>query len=57
MYVHTVAGVKEGRLVEAHGSFSTASCIRCHSKQDTEEVKVRYSLYTCIVSSIVCQSL
>ena len=35
-----VAGVEGGRLVEAHGSFSTASCTHCHSKQDPLEVKV-----------------
>ena len=35
-----VAGVEGGRLVEAHGSFSTASCTRCHSKQDPQDVKV-----------------
>jgi NAD-dependent SIR2 family protein deacetylase len=34
-----VAGVEGGRLVEAHGSFSTASCTRCHSKQDPQDVK------------------
>jgi NAD-dependent deacetylase sirtuin 3 len=34
-----LAGVQGGKLVEAHGSFSTASCTRCHSKHDPEEVK------------------
>jgi len=35
-----VAGVKPGKLVEAHGSFTTASCTRCKSKQDPEEARV-----------------
>ena len=38
--VNSVAGVKPGKLVEAHGSFSTASCIICKTKQDPDEVKV-----------------
>lgn len=41
-YLFAVAGISPGKLVEAHGSFSTASCIKCKSKQDSEEVKVRF---------------
>jgi len=40
LYLYLVAGVKPGKLVEAHGTFSTASCISCKSKQDPELVKV-----------------
>ena len=35
-----VAGVCGGKLVEAHGSFNTASCIKCKTKHDATEVKV-----------------
>ena len=45
-----VAGVEGGRLVEAHGSFSTASCTRCHSKQDPQDVKV-HTATKCIAFS------
>ena len=56
MFLHAVAGVKPGKLVEAHGSFSTASCIKCKTKQDSAEVKVQitsdccttYALFFCI---------
>ncbi|KAL5499898.1 hypothetical protein EMCRGX_G011366 [Ephydatia muelleri] len=34
-----LAGVLPDRLVEAHGSFDTASCIRCATKHDPKEVK------------------
>ena len=40
-----VAGVSTGKLVEAHGSFSTASCINCKTKQDPEQVKVHVYTY------------
>ena len=49
----TVAGIKPAKLVEAHGSFSTASCIRCESKQDPEEVKVQLHVYYMSVCVIV----
>ena len=35
-----MAGVKTSKLVEAHGTFFTASCISCKSKQDSKIVKV-----------------
>lgn len=35
-----VAGIKPGKLVEAHGSFSTASCMLCHAKHNPDDVKV-----------------
>lgn len=34
-----VAGIKEELLVEAHGTFSTASCISCKVKHDPEKVR------------------
>ncbi|XP_054262883.1 NAD-dependent protein deacetylase sirtuin-3, mitochondrial-like [Macrosteles quadrilineatus] len=34
-----LAGLNNDNLVEAHGSFSTASCIRCYAKQDSEIVR------------------
>ena len=36
----SVEVIKGEKLVEAHGSFSMASCVRCKSKQDPEVVKV-----------------
>ncbi len=39
-----VAGIQAGKLVEAHGSFATASCIQCKTKQDPRQVKVRAHL-------------
>ncbi len=41
-----VAGVQGGKLVEAHGSFASASCIKCKTKQDVEEVKVHTRIHT-----------
>lgn len=34
-----LAGINEEKLVEAHGTFSTATCLRCGSKYSGEEVK------------------
>lgn len=34
-----LAGVVPDRLVEAHGSFDTASCVRCGTKHDPKEIK------------------
>lgn len=36
-----VAGVPPKKLVEAHGTFSTASCTRCGKIQDASKVQVR----------------
>jgi NAD-dependent SIR2 family protein deacetylase len=36
-----VAGVPPKKLVEAHGSFNTASCTRCGKVQDAKKVHVR----------------
>ena len=35
-----MAEVPASKLVEAHGTFSTASCIRCHKSFDGEQIKV-----------------
>jgi len=35
-----VAEVPAGKLVEAHGTFSTASCTRCQKSYDGEQIKV-----------------
>lgn len=40
-----VAGIKPGKLVEAHGSFSTASCTLCHAKHNSDDIKVWFVLY------------
>lgn len=34
-----VAGVPPEKLVEAHGTFYSASCIECGKSQDPEQVK------------------
>ena len=43
--VCAVAGVQAGKLVEAHGSFASASCIQCNTKHNAVEVKV----HTCML--------
>ena len=35
-----MAEIPAAKLVEAHGTFSTASCIRCHKSYDGEQIKV-----------------
>lgn len=34
-----LAGIPGEKLIEAHGSFTTASCIKCHRKQDPEATR------------------
>lgn len=34
-----LADIPAAKLVEAHGTFSTASCIRCHKSYDGEQIK------------------
>ncbi|XP_076331204.1 NAD-dependent protein deacetylase sirtuin-3-like isoform X2 [Tachypleus tridentatus] len=34
-----LAGIPSEKLVEAHGSFNTASCIKCGTKHSSEEIK------------------
>ncbi len=37
--VFAVAGLPPDKVIEAHGTFSTASCVRCHVPQDAAAVK------------------
>ena len=41
-FIQLVAEVPAGKLVEAHGTFSTASCIRCQKSYDGEQIKVQF---------------
>jgi len=34
-----IAGLKESKVIEAHGTFSKAACIRCEEKYDMDELK------------------
>uniref|UniRef100_A0A914USD2 NAD-dependent protein deacetylase n=1 Tax=Plectus sambesii TaxID=2011161 RepID=A0A914USD2_9BILA len=34
-----LAGIKEDKLIEAHGSFSTAACIACDKKYTADDIK------------------
>ena len=53
-----MAGVVPDRLVEAHGSFDTASCIRCATKHDPKEVKVcRESLSSRYLSAFIYKGI
>jgi len=45
-----LAGVEEGKLVQCHGSFATASCMRCKLQVSGEEIKedvLRGEIPTC----------
>jgi len=46
-----VAGIPSSKLVEAHGTFSTASCTKCGKKFDGEKIKVvgRIMLSKCVM--------
>lgn len=37
----TVAGIPPEKLVEAHGTFATATCTLCERKYNGDEIKVR----------------
>lgn len=39
-----LAGLEDEYIVEAHGSFATASCIDCNQKADTTELKKKIAL-------------
>lgn len=43
-YFHLVAGIPEEKLVEAHGTFSTATCVRCYKKHKGDIIKVKLTL-------------
>ena len=38
--LYVVAGLPSEKLVEAHGTFATASCVRCDKSYNGEEIKV-----------------
>lgn len=40
-----MCGIPDEKLVEAHGSFATASCHLCYTPYPAEEAKVRMPLY------------
>lgn len=42
----TVCGIPDDKLVEAHGSFATASCHLCYTPYPAEEARVRPAPYT-----------
>ena len=55
--MHTVAGFRLGKLVEAHCSFSTASSIKYKTKQDPEHlVKMHNTIGPCMVSLLQRES-
>ena len=39
-HISPVAGVPPDKMVEAHGTFSTASCVVCEEKYRGSEIKV-----------------
>lgn len=34
-----IAGIRDDLIVEAHGSFATATCLKCRKKFDKEEIR------------------
>lgn len=46
----SVAGLPAEKLVEAHGSFSTATCTLCKQKYDGEDIKVHFTCAILMVS-------
>ena len=61
-HLFAVAGIPESKLVEAHGTFSTASCIRCHKSYDGEKIRVCivhvavwYFAHTMNLSPVTCR--
>ena len=40
MCIFIVAGVPAEKMVEAHGTFATATCTVCHHKMEGSEIKV-----------------
>ena len=42
--VFSVAGIPPDKMVEAHGTFSSATCMTCRQKYNGEEIKVTLSL-------------
>ena len=53
-----MAEVPASKLVEAHGTFSTASCIRCHKSYDGEQIKVSlHERKVMLIFALVCLRL
>ncbi len=42
LYLYQVAGIPPDMLVEAHGTFATATCTVCRRKYEGEELRVSY---------------
>lgn len=40
VYEFTVAGLPADKMVEAHGTFSDATCLLCRQRHDKEDIKV-----------------
>ena len=36
----SAAGIPEDKLVESHGTFATATCQKCRTKYDGDDIKV-----------------
>ncbi|KAI8096864.1 DHS-like NAD/FAD-binding domain-containing protein [Halteromyces radiatus] len=51
-----ICGLDEDRIVEAHGSFASASCIQCDEKADMEEIRSQI-LLSKIPRCLACKSL
>lgn len=47
----TVAGLPADKMVEAHGTFSDATCLICRQRHDKEDIKV-IKLYTVTILSL-----
>lgn len=45
-FFYTVCGIPDDKLVEAHGSFATASCHLCYTTYPAEEAKVCPALWS-----------
>ena len=43
--MNSVAGLPPSKVIEAHGSFDSASCTRCKTTYPTQDVKVRDYIY------------
>ena len=52
MFVSSVAGIPAEKLVEAHGTFATATCTICRHKVEGSEIKVKYLCFTAQVTRL-----
>lgn len=58
VWIVSVAGLPPEKLVEAHGTFASATCTICGSKKPESEVKVSRNLisyYSVVMEMINCQ--